>query len=73
MERKEEYRHAMGMINVRLKNIENTLANVEMSEDVRKALYDEKEELETYYRELGKQMKKTLIAKTDTSAEPSHD
>lgn len=59
MERKEEYKNAMGMIKVRLMNIENTLANVEMSENVRKALYDEKEELETYYRELEKQTKKT--------------
>lgn len=50
----EEIKNAIGMIDVRLKNIENTLATVEMSEDIREALCDEKEELEVYRKSLQK-------------------
>lgn len=52
MERNEEIKQAIGMINVRLKNIENTLATVEMSDTVRKALHEEKEEHEVYLTSL---------------------
>lgn len=52
MERNEERKHAIGMIEVRLKNIDNTLATVEMSEDIRKALHEEKEELNVYLKSL---------------------
>lgn len=47
-----ERQNAIGMIEVRLKNIENTLATVEMSDDVRTALHEEKEELEVYLKSL---------------------
>ena len=50
----EEIKNAIGMIEVRLKNIENTLANVEMSADIWQALCDEKEELEVYRKALQK-------------------
>ena len=50
----EEIKNAIGMIDVRLKNIENTLATVEMTEDIREALCDEKEELEVYRKSLQK-------------------
>jgi predicted ribosome quality control (RQC) complex YloA/Tae2 family protein len=53
---KEEIKQAIGMIEVRLKNIENTLATVEMSEDVRKALHEEKEEHEVYLKSLKKKL-----------------
>ena len=47
-----ERNNAIGMIEVRLKNIDNTLATVEMSDDVRTALHEEKEELEVYLKSL---------------------
>lgn len=55
---KEEIKQAIGMIEVRLKNIENTLATVEMTEDVKKALWDEKEELEVYLTSLKRKPEK---------------
>ena len=57
----EEIKHAIGMVDVRLKNIENTLATVEMSEDVREALCDEKEELEVYRKSLQKKTPEEYI------------
>ena len=57
----EEIKNAIGMIDVRLKNIENTLATVEMSEDIREALCDEKEELEVYRKSLQKKTPEEYI------------
>ena len=58
-----ERKHALGMIDVRLKNIENTLATVEMTEDIREALCDEKEELEVYRKSLQKKTPEEYIAR----------
>ena len=57
----EEIKNAIGMINVRLKNIENTLATVEMTEDVRERLCNEKDELEVYRKALQKKTPEEYI------------
>lgn len=60
---KEEIKNAIGMVDVRLKNIENTLATVEMTEDIREALCDEKEELEVYLKALKRKTPEEYIAR----------